>query len=199
MDKEQKSLPQIMEQNEMITIDIPQQKIDLISNLADENVLWVKTTDGGFMVHDKVIPEITGVIVSITPYYVMWVDKKPTKIEFTGQPQPDGYELRCDLKINVAGTIIGLSLPKTSTKTHLAQYLRFLTKSGWKPNNVITRARVKVVSSPHGKFNIIIFDAVGTINDLRDAPIKTAPDISDISGMETVKPQPEQLSNNAWT
>jgi len=198
MTYENKNLPETTNQNEMMTITIPEATVDLISRLADENAMWIKITDGGFLFNDKVISEMKGRIISVNPYYVQWIDKKPYKIAYEGQAQPEGYELRCDIKIDVAGTIIGLSLPKTSTKTHLSQYLKFLKASGLRLEDVITRCRVKAVSSPHGRFNVVVFDAVGSINDLKAASASLDQDIIDVPVMEPSQPRPAQASTNPW-
>jgi len=192
------NLPQTTNQNELMTVTIPEETIDLFARLSDENAMWIKINDAGFLINDKIIAEIIGIIVNVYLYYVMWVDKKPSKIPFEGQAAPEGYELRCDLKINVQETILGLSLPKTSTKTHLARYIKFLRQSGLRPNDVFTRVRVKGVSSPHGKFNVCVFDSVGGVHDMKAVPASPDPYIIDVPVTEASQPRPVQTSANPW-
>lgn len=198
MKNEINNLPQTTNQNNLVNIEIPQEKIDLVAALADENALWIKMNEGNFLYNGKIIPEVQGVIVSINPYYVQWVDKKPEKIPFNGQEVPEGYDLRCDLKLNVNGSIIGLSLAKTSTKTHLAPYLKFLKDSGLKPAGVVTRIRSRVVSSPHGKYSVAVFDCCGAIDDFQESiPSQEEPPIIDVSTTKKTT-QPVQPSSNPW-
>lgn len=177
-DESKKHELQLADQNELINIEIPNETIDRIAALADENALWVKLTEGGFIVNgEKVIPELKVVMIGVNPYYVRWVDKKPEKIPYEDQKAPDGFELRCDIKMNIAGTVIGLSLPKTSTKSQLSQYISFLKKNNLRPNQVITQIRSKAVSSPHGKFNVAVFDCEGPVENYRKpAPVQAEPE-----------------------
>jgi hypothetical protein len=185
--------------DEFMAIEISQEKLDLLARLADESAVWIKLVEGGFLIDgEKTVRELQGVLVSVNPYYVMWEDKKPHKIPFEGQEAPEGHELRCDIKLNVNGTLIGLSLPKTSTKAHLAQYLKFLKQSGIQINNVVTRVRSKTVTSPHGKFCVAVFDCVGGIDDLQAPPATPDPNIIDIQAMKAETPQPVQTSSNPW-
>lgn len=195
-----KNLPLHISKDEIVEVTIPQEKIDLITHLADENAIWVKITDGGFIINDKIIAEIVGIIKNINPYYVLWTDKKPSKIPYEGQDAPDGYELRCDIKMNVDGAVIGLSLSKTSTKAHLAQYLKFLQRSGLQANLVLTRIRSKAVSSPHGKFNVAVFDCIGSVDDMqRTAAARQEQDIIDVTATKAEVKQPTKPSeSNPW-
>lgn len=184
----------------MMNITISEETIDQLERLADENALWGKIVEGGIIINDKVFAEIIGFIISIYLYYVLWADKRPSKIPYKGQDAPEGYELRCDIKLNVDGTVIGLSLPKTSTKAHLSQYLKFLKRSGLQPNRVLTRIRSKAVSSPHGKFHVAVFDCVGSVDDKqRTAPVQKDQNIIDVSATTAETKQPAQPSiSNPW-
>ena len=191
MKKENENLPQITNQNGLINIEIPEETINLVASMADENAVWPKLTDGGFLLNEKVIPELKGVLAAIRPYYVKWTNKKPEKIPFNGQEAPEGFELKCDIRLNVKGTVIGLSLAKTSIKAHLSPYLKFLKNSGLKPYEVITRIRSKAVSSSHGKFNVAIFDCCGTVVDIPEStPIQEEQPIIDVG---TIKETPQPV------
>lgn len=183
---------------DFMDITIPQEKIDLIARLGDENAVWVKITDGGFLFGgEKVIPELRGVVVSVNPYFVRWTDKRPEKIPFNGQDTPEGYDLRCDLKINIDGTVVGLSLPKTSTKSQLGPYMKFLKNANLLPNRVITRIRTKPVSSRNGKFNIAIFECLGGIDEVGRPAANTDAPVFDISGADPPV-NPEASASNPW-
>ena len=182
---------------DFMDIMIPQEKIDLIARLGDENAMWVKIVDGGFLVNgEKVVPELRGVIVSVNPYLVRWTDKRPEKIPFNGQDTPEGYDLRCDLKINIDGTVVGLSLPKTSTKSQLGPYMKFLKNANLLPNRVVTRVRSKSVSSPHGKFNLAVFECLGGLDEIK------RPEGEDPSVFENAAADPpaasQPASSNPW-
>lgn len=192
------NLPSTTNQNEFTSIAIPEEKINLVAALADENAMWVKLTDGGFLVNgEKVVSELKGILAAINPYWIKWEEKRPTKIPYNGQDAPEGFELRCDIKMDIDGTVIGLSLPKTSTKLHLSQYLKFLKNSGLNPNQVITRVRSKAISSPHGRFNVAIFDAVGDIGEQKPITHQVGAEVIDVPTIKTA-PRPVQASSNPW-
>jgi hypothetical protein len=187
---------------ELIEIVIPEEKINLMAHLADENAKWLKIVDGGFLVDgEKVVPELQGVLIDYTPYFVRWVDKKPTKIAFEveGQEPPEGYELRCDLRIDIAGTIIGLSLAKTSTKAYFSKYVKFLKNSGLQSHQVITRVRSKTVSSSHGKYNVAVFDCIGPAGTRQRPESSQADrDIIDVTAPAPTEPNPVDQQVNPW-
>ena len=96
------------------------------------------------MQNDKIISEMCGRIIRIILYGVKWSDKKPDKIPFDpGKDLPEGYEPRCDLFIEVGKQVIGISLSKTSLKYHFSPYVRNLKNNGLRPEDVISRLRVK--------------------------------------------------------
>jgi len=135
------------------------------------------------------------ILVAIEPYYVKWVGKQPEKIAFQGQEAPPEFSLRCDIRMLVDGVLVGISLSKSSTKSQLSQYLKFLKKSGFRPNQVVTRVRSKTVANPHGRFPLAIFDCIGTVEDLQKP---AAVDVTPIR-VETEPPKAAQAaSNNPW-
>ncbi len=191
------NIPATIPQNETVELSIPQEKIDLISALAELDKKWIKLTEGGFVLakDEKFLPELVGVIRQMRPYYVRWStdNKTPEKIEYSGQPAPEGFDLRCDLTLEIDGALYGLSLAKSSTKHHLAAYTNALKKNGLKPDQVVTRIRSKSITTSNGKFSIAIFEPVSGIG----APIQKPEPIKPVVDV-TPRPQQQATASNPW-
>ena len=74
---------------------------------------------------------------------------------------PKGFERRCDIKIDSGGTLVGLSLSKSSFKFQLCPYLKHLNNQGLRPEEVTTRIRTQMRSNNLGSWSIAVFDFVG--------------------------------------
>ena len=163
LNKNNKSGKELIEksENHNLVVDIPDDVIEAVAAIGDQVALWVKIVETGFLLNDKVIPEISGRIINMNLHYVKWTDKKPHKIPFDlGKELPEGYESRLDLFVEVDGQVVGISLPKSSLKYHLSPYVRNLKNNGLRPEDVISRLRVKQVTNKYGSFNVVIFNAV---------------------------------------
>ena len=79
--------------NEAVNIEISDEVLDAIERLSENNLVWIKPSEGGFMMKDEIVPEITGVIIDVFPHYAKWTGKKPEKILFNGQEAPEGFTL----------------------------------------------------------------------------------------------------------
>ena len=174
LNKNNKSGKELIEksENHNLVVDIPDDVIEAVAAIGDQVALWVKIVETGFLLNDKVIPEISGRIINMNLHYVKWTDKKPHKIPFDlGKELPEGYESRLDLFVEVDGQVVGISLPKSSLKYHLSPYVRNLKNNGLRPEDVISRLRVKQVTNKYGSFNVVIFDAVDKVPE----PIPVTP------------------------
>jgi hypothetical protein len=159
-------------ENPIVVVNIPDEVIDAIVEIGDQVALWAKVTETGFLINDKIFSEISGRIINMNLHYVKWTDKKPHKILFElGKKLPEGYESRLDLFVEVDGQVVGISLSKSSLKYHLSPYLRNLKNIGMRPEDVISRLRVKQVTNKFGSFNVVIFDAVDKVAE----PIPVTP------------------------
>jgi hypothetical protein len=147
-----------------VLINIPDETIDEIITIGDDAAVWAKLVDSGFLINDKTIPTIEGIIYQIHPYLVRWEGKQPHKIPHVSNDEeiPDGYERRVDLKVLVDGQLIGLSLSKSSVKYQLSLYLKYLKSNGLRPELVLTRLLSKKVSNVHGTFNVVVFEMLGS-------------------------------------
>ncbi len=193
----QENMLAISEQNQNYELEIPQAKIDLVAGLSDSEKKWLKLTEGGFILSkdDKFVPEIIGVICGLNPYFIKWSDDKKSNdkipMEHPSQEPPENYSLRCDLTIEVDGSLYGLSLAKTSTKHHLAPYISQLKKNGFAPDQVVTRIKSKSVATQAGKFNIAIFEPISKIGEQQ--PVKAA------KAVVNVTPRPQSpAAANPW-
>lgn len=144
----------------LVVIRIPDERIDQIINLGEDSTFWLKVSSGGFVANDRVIPQLIGIITDIVPYFVRWEGKVPTKIPISDQI-PDGFEIRCDIKVLVDGQVVGISLSKSTVRYQLSPYIRSLKNSGVKPEEVFSRLRVKQATNAYGTFNVVIFECVG--------------------------------------
>ncbi len=152
--------------NNSVNIEIPDEALDLIERLSDKNLVWIKPSDGGFLMNNEIVPEIMGVIVGVFPHYAKWTGNKPEKIPFSGQDAPDGFTLHTDLKIDIGGGgLIGLSLATTTTKSYLSPYLKSLRQSGLRPNEALTQLKVKSVPGKQRTFNVVNFTLIKSLRD----------------------------------
>jgi hypothetical protein len=154
-----------MEMRDIETREIPDETVQEIIGIGEDVPHWAKVTEGGFLIFEKTIPELEGIICELYNYLVEWDGKKPHKIPTVPSDSqiPEGYERRVDMKVMIGDQLVGISLAKSSIKYHLAPYLKYLSNHGYKPNDVVTKFRIKQVSNVHGSFPVTTFSMVGLI------------------------------------
>jgi hypothetical protein len=190
-------------ENPIVIVSIPDDLIEAVAAICGQDALWVKIVETGFLLNDKVIPEISGQIIGINLYGVRWTDKQPHKITYNpGKDLPEGYGLRCDLFVKVHGQVIGISMSKSSLKYQFSPYVRNLKNNGLRPEDLITRLRIKQATNKFGSFNVVIFDAVGKVSEptlVTTPPIVSEPPASSPpQSQESVNTQTSDPSN-PWT
>ena len=160
--KEEKNLAKI----EKAPPAIPNEKLQAVVDLADDQTEWLKTVEGGFKLvnQDKFIKSITGRIISVDPYLMKFENGVPTKIAHIADEHqiPEGFERRCDLKIKVGNQILGLSLPSSSFRYYLSPYIKSLLNRGLRPEQVTTRVFSRQASNAKGSWAVSCFEMVGS-------------------------------------
>jgi hypothetical protein len=152
------------ENEEEYDLTIPDENLDQCERLADEVTIWAKLDKGGNGIviesQGKILPELKGRILSIQPYLVKFSEDGPEKIPHVVNDLkiPKGFERRCDIKMNCGGTLIGLSLSKSSFKFQLSPYVKYLRKRGLRPEQVNTRIRTRMAKNHLGSWSIAVFD-----------------------------------------
>jgi hypothetical protein len=156
-------------------------ELDTMPRIRDEDVdsvialfdscLWARLTDTGFWfpTQDRAVTELVGRIIGMTPYLINFEcgERPPPRLPHVEADHdiPEGYIRRVDLKIDVGSTIVGISLPTSSARYHLAPYLIFLRGRGLQPHEVVTRITSKKVSNPSSTFNVAIFELADDTNE----------------------------------
>jgi hypothetical protein len=143
---------------------IPEDKLNAVIDLSDDQTLWTKVIEGGFKVinQDKFVKGFTGRIVDVTPYLMKFENGVPHKLPHVADDLevPEGYERRCDLKLLVDDQLIGLSLAPSSTKFYLSPYLKFLRNKGLRPEQVLTKVSSKQASNDKGTWSVAAFELI---------------------------------------
>lgn len=65
---------------DMVVFNIPDETIEEIIAISDNAEVWAKVADGGFLISEKILPSLVGIIYGIHPYLIKWEEKQPTKI-----------------------------------------------------------------------------------------------------------------------
>ena len=158
------------EERNLVTVEetkpaIPDESIDSVIEMSDDIAIWAKLVRGGFEFASqggKIVPELVGRMVSITPYLINFDegDRQPAKLPHVTSDLeiPEGYSRRCDIKILTGGQVVGLSLAPSSMKFQLSPYLKYLKNQGLRPEDVITRITSKQVSNQMGTFQVAVFE-----------------------------------------
>ena len=137
-----------------------------VAALSDDWAMWVKLRDSGFefVSMDKTVPELVGKIIDIRPYLVRFENGQPDKLPHCKNDLeiPEGYERRCDIKIETQGQVVGISLSKSSFIHQLSPFIKFLKNQGLRPEQVMTRLQSKQASNNLGVWNICTFEMVET-------------------------------------
>ncbi len=139
---------------------IPPEEIQKVIDIGDSAIFWARQDTLGFLIDDKLIPEIRGYIIGIKSYLIKWEGGVPDKIPLVKEEEaPEGYEPRCDVKILCKNYTVGLSLPTSSFKYRFSPYIKALRLAGLQPSDVITVARTKeVMNRKQQKFTLVIFE-----------------------------------------
>jgi hypothetical protein len=174
-----------------VLIRIPEETLEEIVAMADDHILWMKATQFGFSHDEKVISEIRGIIIQAEPYLVKFegIGKPPIKKPhvLNDSDIPEGFERRCDIKIDVGdGQIIGVSLSKSSFRRGLAPYLKYLRNQGLHPHDVVTIMRTRLASNQFGQFPVIDFMVAGEPSPPESGPAQPA------------QREAKQSANNPW-
>ena len=145
---------------------IPEDKLDAVIDLSDDQTSWVKVIEGGFKVinQDRFVKSFTGRIIDVTPYLMKFENGVPSKIPHVADDLdiPEGYERRCDVKLLADDSVIGMSLAPSSTKFSLSPYLKFLRNKGIRPEEVVTKVTSKQASNDKGTWAVAAFELVGS-------------------------------------
>ena len=141
---------------------IPDEKIDQVISLSDDQTIWVKLIEGGFKIvsQDKFVKFLEGKTVDVNPYLIKFENGTPTKLpNATNDLEiPEGYERRCDLKLLIGEEVFGISLPPSSAKFYLSPYLKYLKNRNLRPEDVLTRVTSKQASNKHGTWPVAVFE-----------------------------------------
>jgi hypothetical protein len=167
MNAENQELIKREESHGVVTISIPDEKIEeILQTGGDSDILWVKFNPSGFVLNDRTLPELQGVILDIHPHLIRFEGKTPEKLPNTIRDEdiPEGFERRCDIKMQLHECKIGLSLPKTSF-FQLKPYVRYLTNKGLRPEEVVTRMHTQSRSNQYGTFSVIVFECLRAIEE----------------------------------
>ena len=157
---------------------IPDENVKAVIDMSDDVAIWGKLVPGGiqFPNQDKIVPEIIGQLVQITPYLINFVagDRLPAKKPHVKDDIeiPEGYSRRCDIKLNAGGQVIGLSLAPSSMKFQLSPYLKHLQNQGLRPDKVLTRITSRQVSNNMGTFQVAVFEVANE----KGMPKETSPE-----------------------
>lgn len=175
-----------------VSVAIPQEMVEAVAAMADDQTLWVKVTQFGFSYGEKVVPEIRGRMIQIKPYLIKFegTGKPPIKKPHVADEKdiPEGFERRCDIKIDVGNwQIIGVSLSKSSFLFGLAPYLKSLINQGLNPSDVITVMQTRGVTNQKGQFAVVNFFYIADDT----SPLDPAP-------AEVVHQAATQSANNPW-
>jgi hypothetical protein len=147
-------------------LTIPNINLNQCEGLADDITLWAKfdKAAAGIVIESqgKTLPNLRGRLVFIEPYLGKWTDGVLEKLPHVENKNeiPKGFERRCDIKIDSGGTLVGLSLAKSSFEFQLCPYLKHLKNQGLRPEEVTTRIRTRMASNSQGKWPIAVFDIV---------------------------------------
>jgi hypothetical protein len=156
---------------------IPDENVEAVIDLSDDVAIWCKLVPGGFQFanQDKIVPELVGRVVSITPYLINFDagDRVPAKLPHVKSDLeiPEGYSRRCDIKIVNGGQVVGISLAPSSTKFQLSPYLKYLKNQGLRPEDVTTKINSKQVSNNMGTFQVAVFEMTNSEKETPSEPL----------------------------
>lgn len=148
----------------LVAVRVTPEIVDAVISISDDDVLWLKFSEGGFFNGDNFMAaEIQGVIFDVKPYWIRWLmAEPPDKIPFRSMDdQPEGYELRTDLKVSLRhGELVGLSLAPSSVR-NFSRYARRVKGLHLGINDVVTIFSPRAVTNKQKqKFCILDFDLV---------------------------------------
>lgn len=149
----------------MVAIKIDEDIIESVISISDDDVLWLKIAEGGFLDGDNdfLAAELRGIVFDIKPYWIQWlIGEPPIKLPFRSMDdQPEGFELRTDLKIKlIDDELVGLSLAPSSTR-NFSRYMRRLQSMRLPISEVITVFTTRAVTNKQKqKFTMLDFDVI---------------------------------------
>ncbi len=148
----------------MLAVKIDPDTIESIISISDDDVLWLKIAEGGFLDGDDFLTaELRGIVFDIKPYWIRWnIGEPPEKIPFRSMDdQPEGFELRTDLKIKLLDDeLVGLSLAPSSSR-NFSRYMRRLQGLRLPISEIVTSFSTRaVVNKQKQKFTILDFDFI---------------------------------------
>lgn len=155
---------QVTTSGAMVPCKINPDKIREVISITDDDVMWLKISDAGFHAGENFMAEeLSGLILDFKTYWIKWCQNEPPdKIPYSKmEDQPEGYELRTDLKVKLLdGELVGLSMAPSSTRS-FSRYTRRLLAARYEPGDVITIFRTRsVVNKINQKFTIIDFEFI---------------------------------------
>ena len=147
-----------------IAVRITPDIVEQVVSITNDDVVWLKIAENGFLEGEEPLcTELRGTIFDATPYWIRWTAAGPPEKLLYRQmaDQPEGFELRCDLKIRAShGELIGLSLAPSSARS-FSRYVRRLQALRLDPAEVITILSTRTVSNSKGqRFTVVNFDFV---------------------------------------
>jgi len=148
----------------LLVVNIPPEVEEQICSISDDDIKWLKISNGGFLDGDRFLTaEIQGVVFDVVPYFIRWfLAEPPDKVPFTSlKDQPENYELRVDLKLSLAdGELVGLSMPPTSARS-FSRYMKRLGCLRFPISEVVTVIRTKsVVNKAKQRYTVLTFDVI---------------------------------------
>jgi len=158
-----------MENQALTTMDgwqvanrVDPQTVDNVISISDDDILWLKVGEAGFLAGDSHFSsELAGIIFDVKPYFIKWtIGEKPDKAPFTSMDdQPEGYELRCDIKLSLSdGELVGLSMAPSSAR-NFSRYMKRLKSLRLPVGEVITIMTTRsVLNKNKQKFCLLDFN-----------------------------------------
>jgi len=158
------------------TPSIPEDVVQDIIELSDDTCLWTRIKTGGFQFpnQNEIVPELVGRIVAMDRYLVNFPGpgQAPIKKPWVKSDVdiPEGFSKRVDIKMNIDGQFIGLSLAHSSAKYQLSPYITYLTNQGRRPEDVITRVTTRQASNNLGTWDVAVFSLVDEVGEKEKPP-----------------------------
>lgn len=147
-----------------IAVRITPDIVEQVVSITNDDVVWLKIAENGFLEGEEPLcTELRGTIFDATPYWIRWTAAGPPEKLLYRQmaDQPEGFELRCDLKIRAShGELIGLSLAPSSARS-FSRYVRRLQALRLDPADVVTVLSTRTVTNKKAqRFTVVVFDFV---------------------------------------
>jgi hypothetical protein len=157
---------------------IDEDTLDQLCSLAGHEKVYAKLTTAGFALNtdpDSPVPTLRGIITNAKPGYIRFggQGEMPEKLDLDEmtpeEAEAEGFDLRLDLELQVNGTLVGLSLPKSSAM-RFSRYTQWLRGAGLNPSDVATELKAVKATNRHGTFAVCTFTAVERLGDQNEVP-----------------------------